>query len=188
MLAGELAEILQIAELESKYVWLKHQLDPRPRRDRYYLNDDGTINAYIYLSFLDAHQGLLALDPEQVEWAHVSSQVWPWTMCERIEKAKHSQTLIRLVFSDFLEPWLFRSQSVKEETVQNSRCAESVLYGNFVDGRDLKSDPNTSRIRLDVLLDVENTDIAIERAAPCLHFHENCGEPHLRFFGVNQKA
>lgn len=176
MNAEELLEVFDAAEAAGKYVWLKHRFDRRPLHQSFVMADDGTVLVGLYLSFLDDCEGLARIETEHVEWAHVSSQTTESVICERLDRAEQSETLVRLTFADRLAAVLFHH--LLHASTPNGR----ITSGHFVQQETLHKAMCRSRVPLRVLLDVENTSIPVSAAKECDDFFTACDEPNLEHF------
>ena len=175
MNADELRVIIDAADRTHKYVWLKHDSDRTPSLGTFAISDDGYLKVGLYLSFIDDYEGIMKIRPENVEWAHVSTKTWESDLRERLTYAETSNTLVRLHFSDFIEPQLFNHQFYNSDN-------GTVAFGNFVHEQTRSSDPTRSRIPLRILLDIENTDIPSSSINESEEFAHVCDEPNLCHF------
>ena len=176
MNAEDLTTLFDAAQRAEKYVWLKHRLDRHPKLGSFSLSDDGYLCVALYLSFIDDYEGMMKIRPDCVEWAHVSTQTLTSVMRDRLAHAETNETLVRLSFSDSIEPQLMKHQFYA------TQGGGTVMFGNFVHEQSLLSDPVRSRIPLNVLLDIANTDIPSSSINKSDRFSEICDEPNLCHF------
>jgi hypothetical protein len=176
MTTEELVAIFDAAERAEKYVWLKHCFDRNPICGEFSFGENRTIRVGMYLSFIDGYEGLSQIDPEHVEWAHVSTQTTISAMRERLTEAGNSKTLVKLLFLDSIPPQLVRYD------YYTTRGGDSVLLGYFVHQLSLTANPVRSRVPLKVLLDVQNTDIPSDAALPTEDFSTRYAHPNLCHF------
>ncbi len=189
MQAEELGTLLCEAKQVQKYVWLKHRLDRTPQLGTFTLDEYGTIDVALYLSFINDHEGLLQIRPEDVEWAHISNQDYIPAMKARLSHAAVTATLVRIRFSDFLKRQLFRfvPPILDEDDWHTEFHSNYSALGHFVQEETLFSDPEISRVPIGQLLSIENTDIRSDSVIPREDFIDSCCDWNLRFYHEDQK-
>ncbi len=176
MKTDELRAIFEEGERLHKLVWLKHRFDPRPTCDEFCLDDSETLYVSLYFSGTDSYEGLMAISPSDVEWAHVSQQTYENVMRDRLAHAKTTQSLVRVYFSDFLPP-----QLAQHHFCTSTEAGTEMVCCFISEDRNV-SDSRRSRIPLKVLRDVENTEFSNASFAEHPSFQDVMSDQHLALF------
>lgn len=180
--ANELQAIFEEGEQAEKLVWLKHRFDPKPVCDGFRIEHNGRIEVSLYCAGIDDYEGAMTIRPSDVEWAHVSKQTYHNVMRARLTHAETTQTLVRVFFSDFLPPQLVKHY------FYTSTDVGTAMFCNFVAEDRMVFDSRRSRIPLNVLLDIQNSDISNSAVSEYASFEELMANPNLQLFWEKTEA
>jgi len=164
----ELNSVIADAERSGKLVELKHEFDPNVVCLDLSVREEGHWMVSAYIEDQGGYVGcLMQVGPESFQWARVSETTTQRTIANRLTKAEESQKLVKLLFGqDKIQ------RLVKHYFYTTEENFERVMYCYWVNETSLECDSVRSRIPLDRLIDVTNTEIHCNELTECPGFRE----------------